>query len=241
MSRTDPTRSAARKLLESRFALRWHMTLILWLAALFAWLGSVLLLGLGVSSLTIRYPLVAVLGYVGFIGGVRLWLWYIASALAPARGSSDWGALGEVADVADHAGATPVAEAGEFAVAASGGSSGGGGGGGDLSVDGDAGAALLIIVVVVAAIAVVGGAVIWILVQAPLILVEAALPLLAASVLRRRSQRLDQGGWTGGVVRMTFVPFVLVVLVAAVLGVALESLCPGAATFGGVLHACVSP
>lgn len=239
MAKPDPMRGAARKLLESRFALRWHMTLILWMAALWAFLGSLLLLGAGVTSLAVRYPLVAVIGYVGFIAGVRLWLWYIASALAPARGSSDWNAFGEVADALDHGAATPAAEAGELAAA--GGGSGGGGGGGDLSVDGDAGAALLIIIVVVVAVAAVGGAVIWILVQAPLILVEAALPLLAAGVLRRRSQRLDQGGWTGGVVRMTFVPFVLVMLVAVGLGFALESLCPGAATFGGVLHACVSP
>lgn len=218
------------------------MTLILGAAALCAFAGSAVLLGLGVPSLTIRYPLAALFGYLGFVGGVRVWLWYVASAFAlePPASHDGSGELGDALEVAvaiaGDGGGAPTSGG---SVTRSGGSSGGNVG--DAGDDGGGVAVVAILAVLALAIAIVTGAVVWVLVQAPVILGEAALPLLAAGMFRRKSEHLDRQGWAGGVLRTTIVPFLLVLFVALGLGASLHALCPGAVTLGEVLHTCALP
>ena len=57
------------------------------------------------------------------------------------------------------------------------------------------------------------GAGIYLIYEAPVILTEAAFEFLLASGMIRRFRRMDEPDWLGSVFRMTWMPFVLVLLI----------------------------
>lgn len=128
--------------------------------------------------------------------------------------------------------------------ASSGGSSGGGGGGGGgwgHSLDLDDGAAAILILVVVAVVAAaLFGAAIYFVWEAPVILGEAAVEIVLASALVRSSRRIDRPGWTGSVLRATWVPAAIVLVLATLGGVITQGVCPGADTLPVVIKKCVN-
>lgn len=62
--------------LAARFALRFHVTLILFFAILVGWMIDLLLLKAGVKLMLIRFPLATCAAYGGFLLGVYVWTEY---------------------------------------------------------------------------------------------------------------------------------------------------------------------
>lgn len=84
------TRDRIKRHLVQRFYVRFHMTLILATAGLGAMLGNwIMLHGLSVRGLWIRYPIAVALAYLTFLAGVALWLRYVGVAQRPADAGGD--------------------------------------------------------------------------------------------------------------------------------------------------------
>jgi hypothetical protein len=144
---------------------------------------------------------------------------------------------------ASSASASPSASSGGASGGSSGGSGGGGGGGGGwgLSLDLDDGAAAILIIIVVAVVAaVVFGAAIYFVWEAPVILGEAAVEIVLASALVRSSRRIDRPGWTGSVLKATWIPATIVLVLATLGGVITQGVCPEADTLPVVIKKCVN-
>lgn len=116
--------------------------------------------------------------------------------------------------------------------------SGGSGGVGSLDLDvGDEGAVLVIVFGLLAAV--IFGAGIYLVVDAPDILSEAALQLALASGLWRGSRQLLAPGWAGSVARKTWIPFAVVALMAVLAGAVAGELCPQGARLVDIYAQCV--
>ena len=236
------TREGVKSYLERRYSTRLLMSAILAASGLVAMLTSSILLGLGVTSMMVRYPIGIALSYVTFLVGVFVWL-----RLMGLRTNS--GAKTDLVDVADAAD-----------ISWSGGGSGGGGGGGfglprgggafdggganasfaqaearmplmgaassgpgstskpgpSLGIDfGDVdGEAIVLLLLAVVLVAVVFATSGYLIWMGPDILAEAAFGALLAGGLARRTKKETAAGWIAGVVKKTWWPFA-VVLVAA--------------------------
>jgi hypothetical protein len=217
--------------LAHRRLLRFHMGLILSATAASGVGISKLLLMAGLTRLSVRYGISVLLSYLVFLGLIRLWIWF-----ATGRGVAfpDLDAPG----VVDESIELPAGDSAGRTVQFGGGSSGGGGAssswdGGpslpDIDLDiggGDDGIGLLIaLAVLVAAILLCGG---FLLYVAPDLLAEAAFSALLAGSLRRATRRLEAGNWTLGVLKYTFIPFVIVCGLSIWLGAAAQRHCPSA-------------
>ncbi|WP_432823769.1 hypothetical protein [Trichloromonas sp.] len=212
------------KAFKKHFFLRFHMSLILLATGLCGLLGSKFLIWRGVENLLIRFPLNVLIAYLCFFLFVKIWLWYIS----PSRSSMD------AADALDYidpwsgssgSSSTPsfVGGKGSFGGGGASGDFGdggldadGGAGSGllghlDIDLDGDACWPLLILGVI---LLLVFGAGFYLIYQGPVILAEAAFEFLLASGMIRRFRRMDDPDWLGSVFRMTWLPFVLVLLIA---------------------------
>lgn len=90
------TRDRIKRHLVQRFYVRFHMSLILATAGLAAMLGNwIMLNGLGVHGMWIRYPIAVALAYLAFLAGVALWLRYVGVAQRLTEGGAS-GDAGEV-------------------------------------------------------------------------------------------------------------------------------------------------
>jgi hypothetical protein len=112
-----------------------------------------------------------------------------------------------------------------------------GSGGGSLDV-GDGEGAVLVVVFGLFAAAIFGAG-IYLVYDAPDILSDAALQLALASGLWRGSRQLLTPGWATGVLRKTWLPFGLVLVLAAIAGSVAGKLCPRATRLTEVYHLCV--
>lgn len=120
-------------------------------------------------------------------------------------------------------------------------SSSSGSGGFDLGDVGDAGdgiALVLLALLVVAAILFSSGYLIW---MAPDILAEAAFGALLAGGLARPARREDAAGWMAGVMKKTWWPFAIVLVLALALGGFIGSQYPKARTFGEAMEMAGEP
>ncbi len=54
---------------------RVQISIILALTAMSAFLASVLMLRMGVTSMTLRYPIAVIFAYLCFLALLRLWIW----------------------------------------------------------------------------------------------------------------------------------------------------------------------
>jgi hypothetical protein len=202
----------------ARFFVRFHMSLIFVATVAAAVVASRVLLEAGVDTLALRYALAVAAAYAVFFVYVRVWISYVSRA--------------ETSDPdLDLSGVWP----------GGGGSGGGHGagfhGGGDLfSLDlDDAWPVVLALLVLVACL---GGAAIWLVWQAPVILPEAAFNALLASHLVHAARRDAALGWARGVLKSTLIPFLLVLVAAALVGWAVHHVCPPARRLADVVHLC---
>ena len=255
-----PLRARLERLLLRRFFLRWHMTAIVAGTVAAGVLAGKGLLLAGVHWMPLRWGLAVLVSYLAFFGLVRLWIFYVhqhptsdaglaldggdLSGWAPS-GGGDGGAIAFQAGGGQLGGGGASASfEGDVAPRGGGGGGGHGGGGGgkgswlgglDFDVDGEGLVVLIALAVLVLSIVVAGGYVVYV---APQLLTDVAFQAILAGPLARRGRRLEAEGWTGGVLRRTMIPFLLVLVVAVAAGAAAHWACPAGATVLAKLAQC---
>ncbi len=75
--------------------------------------------------------------------------------------------------------------------------------------------------------------------QAPAILSEAAFQAILASGLARTARNAHDPGWAESVLKKTFLPFAIVLLMAGIFGYEANKRCPGASSVRQVFRTCV--
>jgi hypothetical protein len=239
---------------------RVQILIILSLAGLVAFGSSVLGLRAGLVHMGVRYPLAALVGYLAFLALIRAWI-----AIQRARwqkrdvtGGPDFNPIDAV-DLGDLiASGAQGSEAAPFP-GLGGGLSGGGGASGEwleavrtppmdrapgaaLKAAGDGGWSVDVDdawPLVLAAICVAGGviALAYVVYAAPVLLAEVALDAALVTAAYRRLRRNDARNWIGSVVRRTWGPAVVLVVMLAVAGNLLHRAVPEARSIGGVVRA----
>lgn len=213
----------------------------------------------GMDSMGLRYALSVVAAYGFFFLLVRMWVWYAAGIavqislpdLSPSRadgvpdvGGWNWGGGSSNSGVAFrgfHGGDAGGGGASDLfdapVLSSSGGGGGGGGGSSSFDLDLDEGIwIVLVLAVVVIVIAVAGGYLIW---MAPEILPEVALECAIGAGLVKQL-REGESGWARRLLWKTWIPLVIVVLVAYSAGAFIQSTCPGATHVRAALHCAVT-
>jgi hypothetical protein len=253
-----------RQSIGTRFAVRFHVALIL--AACFAvGLGvTKLLLMAGVGTMWIRYAVALGFAYCAFLLGVRIWLRYAGfdRRILPSRRRNvlddgrllDFGGSGGGGKGVD----LPVFRGG------GGGSGGGGasahfGGGGALAGETSPSSALAassqrpsssggsgfsldfgddgwVLLALIAIAAALFGAVVWTIYAAPTILADAAFAGMLSAGLVRSTRRMATGGWMGSVVGHTWLAFAAVFVLALVFALVAQNRFPEARTVADVVR-----
>jgi len=205
---------------KERFSPRFYMTLVLSVVALSGVATSRLLLELGLSSLLVRYGVGALLAYLVFLGLVRLVAGSIANAETGRRTD-----LSGIIDLPWPSGSSAPSGGGGGSFGSGGGSGGGGSFGGGTSGGGGARSSFGVF-----------AASIYLVIQAPPILGEAAFELILASSLARSKKRTS---WAESVLRATWIPFVIVWVLAMAFGGAADAFCPDSDRFMRVITECL--
>ena len=222
----------------ARYSVRLHLSMIL--AACFAagMIVSRLLLGIGIESMLVRYPVALLAAYATFLLGIRLWLVYTgygtgSGAPANARKSSgsgfDLGNLG-FPNIGKSGGGT-----GGSVFRGGGGSFGGGGASAqfaDVAAGTDAPAPAAgpasgwsgksggggvdlgddgwVLIALIALVSAVLGAGAYLIYMAPTIVSDAAFAAILSGGLVHSTRKIGSAGWVGSVVRDTWIPFSIV-------------------------------
>jgi hypothetical protein len=268
-------------MLHSRFALRFHTSiLLLWMFSA-GLLTSKALFALGLHSLFLRYTIAIVVAYGAFLLGVSIWLAYVgargidASAKRQTNNRSADGSV-DLPDVVPLGGSPSVFGGG-------GGSSGGGGasasfdgdavpssqlmavegtglsassgsGGGNSSIlsdvtgkvgdvagdlgGGDDGCLIAFaIMIVVGLIALMIGGAFVVISMGPEILIDTAFNAMLAGGLIKAGGKVSDPGWFGSVIKATWIPFTIVLVMAWIFAVTAAVLTPQAHIFGEVWRA----
>lgn len=225
------------------------MTLIMAAVVFSGVLASKIMWWFGVTSMAARYPMAVVCSYGVFFALLSIWLLYIDAIHA-----GDQGATADLADTVGQLARGAIDMNRQFSTGGdgvgdmvgsvadsvgSGGSDTGGGGSSFSLSDGDGEGGIIILAVLVVVMLVVFCSGVYVIWEAPNILAEVAFQAVLAGSLRRRAKMAEDPGWTGGVLRATWWPFAIVVLVSALFGGVAMGLCPGATRLPEVLNMCV--
>ena len=232
-------RDKLRRRIVSQYFVRFHMSLIV-AATIASGLGSSrLLLEAGLASVLIRYPLCVLAAYGIFVGLIRLWVFYVSLSYRRPRlpdddfGMTDWAEdllenRGSGVDVrfgggdSGGAGASDAWNSAEAApVRPSGGSKFPSLGG---SIDDD----FWIVILVIALVVGIFGAGAYVIYIAPQMLPEVALNALLAPALARAAKKAEAEGWLTSVVRSTWIPAAIVLLLTVALAAGVRYHCPSA-------------
>jgi hypothetical protein len=200
---------------------RFHMGLILVAVLVSGVVASRQLLHLGVRSMAVRYPVAALAGYLLFFVGVRVWLWYARLSL-PREFEQQLVKVEE----GKMDPAVPPPETGRGWAECD---------GIDLPFDADPEGCLASVVVFILLVALFGAAA-YTIAEAPGILGEAIVQVVLAASLRRRASAINQPHWSGSVLRATWVPALITIIVACLGGYLLQVHCPSAARLLDVIH-----
>ena len=118
-------------------------------------------------------------------------------------------------------------------------SSGGGGRFSIGSIDiGDAGEGILIILLILVVLSVTG-AWVYLILQAPGILGEAAFEFGLGGSLFRKVHKIHTGNWAGSIIRSTIIPAVVILILAGAFGYASDHICPGRHKLVPVIKECI--
>ena len=244
------------------YFVRFHMSVILAAVIFSGILASKCLMELGVS-LRFRYPIAVLASYGVFLLLIRVWIWYVSvrtragfrfASLNIGGGRGSGGSFG----FGGSGGSGSSAGFSGFG----GGDSGGGGASGsweandavaavsqpapapsgshwwsDLNLGGGGGdddGWLVIVLLIALVLGILGGGV-YLVYAAPHILPEAACQVVLAGSMTRVSKE-PHHNWMAGVVWSTWIPFVVVLLMAGVLGWKAHSYCPVANRLIDLLH-----
>jgi hypothetical protein len=240
---------------------RVQLSLMLAATGMFVFLFSVLLLRVGVTSMTLRYPIAILTGYVVFLLLLRVWIWLqsdepVGSVDLPDNiiipnidlpggslpdsfsfgGGGDFagaGAGGSWSD-SDVPSPSPVL----FAASGSGGSGGGGGSSslGSLDFDLDDGAALVIVAVI---LLLVLGAFVYVIYIAPALLAELVIDGAVVTSLYKPVKNIERHYWLKTALRKTAIPAAIVAALFAAAGFVMQAAEPSARTIGDFLNAVI--
>ena len=214
-----------RRALEKLASPRLSMCLIAALTAAAGFFASWLLLRLGLYAMWARYPLAVALAYAVFL--FLLWCWLrLQSSDTDAADAAEVADIGsDMADVAyaSGSGGSNLADAG---------------GGVDLpDIDDGEGALIGIVIVALIALGTALLAAFSIISIAPVLLAELLVDAALAAGLYRHVRKLDRDRhWLGTALRHTAWRFGAVAVLAALAGLLLVWLAPGAVSLGDVLH-----
>ncbi|MBP6820017.1 MAG: hypothetical protein KA368_00505 [Acidobacteria bacterium] len=168
--------------------------------------------------------------------------------------SSDWGGFGggssggggasdswaETASsstwLGDSANPAPPSGGGNFSFGSSSGQSGGGGF--DLDLGDDGCLAIVVLLLLIALVLGIFGAGAYLIYQAPAIFAETAFQAALASGLIKASKDMDATDWKGSVFKATWLPFVVVLVLALAFSIAAHRYCPKATKATEVFKAC---
>jgi len=258
-----------RRALTKRYFVRLHMTVMILLVLLSGMITSRLLIFAGVSHMGIRYPVAVLVSYLVFFVLIRIWIGYVSRAHRSSKGSGfDPGdlvpngsgsfsggsakAAGQLAEGGGRFGGggasagfvdSETAAARPAVVPLVGGRSSDASSsvsksssGFSLDLDGDGVWLLVLFALLVAAIF---GAGVYLVYQAPVILSEAAFHTVLASGLVRTARNSHDPGWVESVLKSTFIPFALVLVLSGVFGYQAHKRCPGAVTVRQVFRQCI--
>ncbi len=261
-----PSAAEFKLRLRERFWVRVHMALML-AGVILAGVGfSKLLLELGVKTMAVRYPAAIIVSYGVFFLLVKLWLWYVGiyAARSSTRGGN-WGLDLSGADFSSTSGSSGASWSGfgggnsggggandgwgESLSLSSGGSSRDLGGGSwfdfgfDWGDDGEGGClgVLLLLLLLGSAIVLLGwgvGGGIYLIYQAPAILVEAAFEAALAAGLVRATRGMGGSNWRSRLFKATWKQFVAMLVLALGVGLAARHWCPAAMKLADLWRAC---
>jgi hypothetical protein len=241
--------------LERRIAhdyfVRFHMSVILVAVISSGVLASKCMMALGVSF-PLRYPVAVLASYCVFLLLVRVWIWYVSvhAAAGLEIANLDFSGGGGSGGSLNFGGSGGSGSGSGFS-GFGGGSSGGGGA--SSSWEGNDAAALVappppassdshwwpdfnldlgdddgwVIALLIALVACILGGGVYLVYAAPHILPEAAGQVILAGALTRVSKE-QHHNWMAGVIWSTWIPFVVVLILAAVLGWQAHRHCPEA-------------
>lgn len=256
----ESAHARVKRHLVQRLYVRFHMSLILGTSGLAAMLASWIMLRIGVDSMWIRYPIAVLVAYAAFLLGVGLWLRYVARVRRGRVDQSSSNQLdgpdpGDSLDLLN-----VVGDLGGDATQGGGRISGGGnfGGGGasgswtepgvqqgfvsstdssagsagkgfdfDFDLDGEGLVVLVLAIAVIAAVVFASGYIVWF---APDILAEAVVGAALAGSLAKTARREDDEGWVMGVVKKTWWPFAIVLVLSVGFALYAQSAYPDAKT-----------
>jgi hypothetical protein len=219
------------------------MSLILLATSLSGLLASKLLLFLRVESIVVRYPLTVCCAYLAFFLFVKLWLAYMAASrsLGDLDGSGDLlsglpdlssggsapglpsprfggggGSGGGGGAAAAFDGQVTSVDAAVVPSPAGAGSASSGGGGsiGDAVSGFDLDDTVVIFIAIAVLLVSIFGAAIYLIYVAPHVLSEAAFDFLLGTSLVRSYRKMSHPDWMGSVLKATYKPFLLVLLVS---------------------------
>jgi hypothetical protein len=238
-----------------RLPLRFHMSLIVFATVGTGILTTWGLHSIHMENVAIRYPLTVLVAYGVFFLVLKLWLKYASYTLNLKTGndlSPDLSNALPDFPLSDFTVAKPGDHLLDNFTGFRGGGSGGGGalrsfgeasptssgnGIGDIVADGaesvvsglddEAGIAVLVIMAILAMIlAVIFGAGIYLIYEAPAILSETAFEFILAASLVRRTRSIVQADWVGSVLKRTWLPFALTMLLTLVAGLLIHAYFP---------------
>lgn len=204
------------------FFLRHHMLLLILGTVALGVLANIAMRENGVTQLWLRLPLAVVASYLAFFVLVRLWLLYVSARFSPrpsyietethiVRGS----ASEEKRDPWDSSGLE-----------------------GWVDIPSDEGGCLIVLVGLLLSL-VIGGAVLMVF-EAPLILTEVALQFFIGVGLVKPLRRIEEPGWQGSVLQVSWKPFLIVLCICATLGGVATLYCPAATTLKAVYSSCLA-
>lgn len=204
------------------FFLRHHMALILLSSGAAGVVASKYMMQLGLHLILIRLPLAIIISYGAFFLLLRLWLAYVRALYRPQSHYPS-----DDQDEESRRGTSPKQEQG-------GGWWDGSGLESLLDVGGDEGGCLLFILGIF--VLVVIGAALLLIIEAPVVLAEAAFQFFMGVGLIKSFRRIDRPSWHGSVFKATWVPFLWVLSIALLMACWAQFRCPEASTLKEAIY-----
>ncbi len=238
---------------------RVQISIILALTALAAFAASVVMLRMGVTSMTLRYPIAVIVGYLSFLLLLRIWIWLqnenagadldislpdgvpipnIGSSGSVSKDGFDFGGGGDFKGAGAGGGwigGKPV-PIGSFAPqpVSAGSTTGGSSGSWDLDLDLDDGVALILVGIVVVLVL---SALIYVIYIAPILLAELVIDGAVVGSLYRPVANIERSHWMVTALKRTGIPAIAVVLLVLFGSFVMEAAEPEAVTIGQFLNA----
>lgn len=254
-----------RQSLSRKYSLRWHGFFLGTLTLGITWLASACLLMAGVESMAIRYGIAFTVGYIAYIGLLRLWAWHVCT---PDRSSSDNAGTSEFfVDTLDalYVPGRNTANAANVFTSGRGGDFGGGGatgnwdsggtsesvdamgdmvggalsGAGEVIAGSDDGAVVVIPIVaifIMALLVFVGLGSIAFLYFGSEVLLAVAVQLAFSYTTSNAAVKIARGGWLGSALKITWKPMLGSLLCAVALGFMFDIFVPNANTMVEVVR-----